>query len=170
MPRRRLVVDANILIRAVLGRRVRQLIADACDRVSFYVAEANYDEATHYLAELAPAREIMVAVQLIGQETLSPVENAAKARIARRAERDWPAVAASLLLDCPIWTEDRDFFGAGVATRMRCLHWVLIGGTRLNWKRPFDWVRLTKRESFTPEGDQGMNQTNEVFRLGVILG
>ncbi|WP_409409226.1 PIN domain-containing protein [Acidithiobacillus ferriphilus] len=38
-----------------------------------------------------------------------------KARIARRDERDWPAVAASLLLDCPIWTEDRDFFGAGVA-------------------------------------------------------
>ncbi|MDA8246883.1 PIN domain-containing protein, partial [Acidithiobacillus sp.] len=35
---------------------------------------------------------------------------------ARRDERDWPAVAASLLLDCPIWTEDRDFFGAGVAT------------------------------------------------------
>ncbi|WP_436395900.1 PIN domain-containing protein [Acidithiobacillus ferriphilus] len=128
MPRRRLVVDANILIRAVLGRRVRLLIADACDRVSFYVAEANYDEATHYLAELTPARGIsevvwrdaldtlMVAVQLIGQETLSPVENAAKARIARRDERDWPAVAASLLLDCPIWTEDRDFFGAGVAT------------------------------------------------------
>ncbi|WP_446057543.1 PIN domain-containing protein [Acidithiobacillus ferriphilus] len=46
----------------------------------------------------------------------SPVEIAAKARIARRDERDWPAVAASLLLDCPIWTEDRDFFGAGVAT------------------------------------------------------
>ena len=92
------------------------------------MAEANYDEATHYLAELTPARGIsevvwrdaldslMVAVQLIGQETLSPVENAAKARIARRDERDWPAVAASLLLDCPIWTEDRDFFGAGVAT------------------------------------------------------
>ena len=126
MPRRRLVVDANILIRAVLGRRVRLLIADACDRVSFYVAEANYDEATHYLAELAPARgmisevvwrdaldTLMVAVQLIGQETLLPVvENAAKARIARRDERDWLAVAASLLLDCPIWTEDRDFFSA----------------------------------------------------------
>ena len=58
MPRRRLVVDANILIRAVLGRRVHLLIADACDRVSFYVAEANDDEAKHYLAELAPARGI----------------------------------------------------------------------------------------------------------------
>ena len=83
MPLRRLVVDANILIRAVLGRRVRLLIADACDRVSFYVAEANYDEATHYLAELAPrpgdirsgmagcARYAHGGRQLIGQETLS---------------------------------------------------------------------------------------------------
>ncbi|MHB8210259.1 MAG: PIN domain-containing protein [Acidithiobacillus sp.] len=62
IPRRRLVVEANILIRAVLGRRVRLLIADACDRVSFYVAEANYDEATHYLAELAPARGISEVV------------------------------------------------------------------------------------------------------------
>ena len=26
--------------------------------------------------------------------------------------RCWPA----LLLSCPIWTEDRDFFGTGVAT------------------------------------------------------
>jgi hypothetical protein len=25
-------------------------------------------------------------------------------------------IAASLLLDCPIWTEDQDFFGSGVAT------------------------------------------------------
>jgi predicted nucleic acid-binding protein len=29
---------------------------------------------------------------------------------------DWPVVAASLALSCPVWTEDHDFFGAGVAT------------------------------------------------------
>ena len=29
---------------------------------------------------------------------------------------DWPIVAVALLLDFPIWTEDQDFFGAGVAT------------------------------------------------------
>ena len=44
----------------------------------------------------------------------------------------------------------------------------VVGGK--DWKQSFDWVRLTKRESFTPEGDQAMNQTNEAFRLGVILG
>jgi|GEM_PF-4884060 len=40
----------------------------------------------------------------------------AKQRIAARDVNDWPIVAAALLLDCPIWTEDNDFFGCGVAT------------------------------------------------------
>ncbi len=128
MQHKRLVLDANILIRAVLGQRVRQLISDSCQDVAFYVAEANYDEAEHYLAELAPARgitetiwqasleSVMTAVQLVGQGELTLMEQEARARIALRDERDWPAVAAALLLACPIWTEDQDFFGAGVAT------------------------------------------------------
>ena len=29
---------------------------------------------------------------------------------------DWPVLACALALECPIWTEDRDFFGTGVAT------------------------------------------------------
>lgn len=128
MQHKRLVLDANILIRAVLGQRVRQLIAESCEDVAFYVAEANYEEAEHYLAELAPARgigelvwraaldSVMVAVQLVGQGELALMEEEARARIAQRDERDWPAVAAALLLNCPVWTEDQDFFGAGVAT------------------------------------------------------
>ena len=36
MQSRRLVIDANIPIRAVLGRRVRELIARHCDAVAFY--------------------------------------------------------------------------------------------------------------------------------------
>lgn len=123
-----LVIDANILIRAVLGQRVRGLIANATDQVAFYVAEANSEEAKHYLAQLAPTRGIdeaiwrsaldtvMAAIQLVGQEELALVETEAKARIARRDERDWPAVAAAILLNCPVWTEDSDFFGAGVST------------------------------------------------------
>ena len=128
MQHKRLVLDANILIRAVLGTRVRQLIADSSQDVAFYAAEANYDEAEHYLAELAPARgisetvwqasleSVMTAVQLVGQGELTLMEQEARARIALRDERDWPAVAAALLLTCPVWTEDQDFFGAGVAT------------------------------------------------------
>jgi predicted nucleic acid-binding protein len=29
---------------------------------------------------------------------------------------DWPVVAVAILLGLPIWTEDQDFFGSGVAT------------------------------------------------------
>jgi predicted nucleic acid-binding protein len=36
--------------------------------------------------------------------------------MASRDLADWPIAATALLLDCPIWTEDQDFFGAGIAT------------------------------------------------------
>lgn len=58
----------------------------------------------------------MSAIQLVGQEELALVETEARARIGRRDERDWPALAAALLMNCPIWTEDQDFFGTGVPT------------------------------------------------------
>ena len=29
---------------------------------------------------------------------------------------DWPTAALALTLGCPIWTEDADFFGTGIAT------------------------------------------------------
>jgi predicted nucleic acid-binding protein len=128
MLRKRLVVDANILIRAVLGNRVKSLIERYSDSVAFFVAEANADEAEYYLSfELASKHHldhdvwrsnydgVMNVVQVIADELLREVEYKAKARIARDLT-DWPAVAAALALDCPVWTEDKDFFGSGVAT------------------------------------------------------
>ncbi len=128
MQSRRLVIDANILIRAVLGIRVRGIIERYCESAAFYVAEANFEEAVQYLAELAPRRGIredvwreslntvMAAVQIIRHEELASAESEARARIGARDADDWPAVAAALQFDCPVWTEDEDFFGSGVAT------------------------------------------------------
>ena len=128
MPHKRLVIDANILIRAVFGQRVRELMVQSSEHVAFYMAEPNFDEACHDIARLASQRGIneaiwqaaldtaMTAIQLVGQAELATVETEARARIAQRDERDWPALAAALLMDCPIWTEDQDFFGAGVPT------------------------------------------------------
>jgi len=129
MQHKRLVIDANILIRAVLGSRVRHLIEYYCESVAFYMAEANANEAEFYLStELAAKRNlseeiwrpvfngILNTVQIIADDVLIEVESKAKARIASRDVNDWPAVAAALLLDCPVWTEDKDFLGAGVAT------------------------------------------------------
>jgi predicted nucleic acid-binding protein len=59
---------------------------------------------------------IMSAIQLVPVEELAPAEVEAKERIGRRDADDWPAVAAALRFACPVWTEDEDFFGSGVAT------------------------------------------------------
>ena len=59
MQHKRLVLDANILIRAALGARVRGLIERYGDSVAFYVAEANAEEAEYYLSTvLAPKRRL----------------------------------------------------------------------------------------------------------------
>ena len=43
-------------------------------------------------------------------------ETEARRRLRGVDESDWPYVALALALNCPIWTEDRDFFGCSVAT------------------------------------------------------
>lgn len=40
----------------------------------------------------------------------------ALSRIESRDPDDWPIFATALALECPVWTEDQDFFGAGVPT------------------------------------------------------
>jgi predicted nucleic acid-binding protein len=125
---KRLVIDANILIRAVLGVRVRQLIAAGCANVAIYAAEEQFEEASRYLAHLAPRKGIpqdtwepaletlRLGIQVIGTAELEVMRDEAVLRIGTRDPKDWPALAAALLLNCPIWTEDRDFFGTGVPT------------------------------------------------------
>ena len=39
-----------------------------------------------------------------------------RARLAGRDPNDWDVLALALRMDAPIWTEDQDFFGVGVAT------------------------------------------------------
>jgi len=45
MPDKALIIDANILVRAVLGRRVRTVIEQHADAVSFYVPEVAFADA-----------------------------------------------------------------------------------------------------------------------------
>ena len=126
MERKRLVLDANILIRGCLGVRVRTLIADYADQVDFFVAEANVAEAAGYIADLARDKNLdeavcteallssMRVVQIVEDTVLESAREEALARI--RDADDWPALALGLQLECAIWTEDQDFFGTGVAT------------------------------------------------------
>ena len=53
-------------------------------------------------------------VQRVDLDIYAEFEVNARQRI--RDVRDWPVLAAALALNCPVWTEDQDFFGSGVAT------------------------------------------------------
>jgi predicted nucleic acid-binding protein len=55
-------------------------------------------------------------IQIVDSSLYQLYEQDAKNRIAIRDINDWSIIALALMLDCPIWTEDNDFFGAGVAT------------------------------------------------------
>jgi hypothetical protein len=56
MPAKALVIDANILVRAVLGRRVREIIETYAERASFFVPEVAYAEAEEHLPALVIRR------------------------------------------------------------------------------------------------------------------
>lgn len=128
MSDRAIVLDANILIRAVLGKRVRELIVDSADRVQFFSPDVAYADARKYLPALLEKRGIQsesaMAVLDALETIVLPLELGVYAdfkvqalqRIAMRDADDWPVLACAMTIACPVWTEDADFFGTGVAT------------------------------------------------------
>ena len=123
-----LVLDANILIRAVLGSRVLSVLRKYGGIVEFRAPDTAFLEAREWLPEILEGRCVPVApamalldqvgllVRSVDADSYSQFEDMARARIERRDADDWPILASALALDCPIWTEDTDFFGCGVAT------------------------------------------------------
>lgn len=55
-------------------------------------------------------------VQLLDLELYVGLQQQALLRIAARDADDWPVLACAMAIGCPVWTEDADFFGTGVAT------------------------------------------------------
>jgi predicted nucleic acid-binding protein len=123
-----IVLDANILIRAVLGKRVRELIFDNAATVKFFAPDVAYADARRYLPALLKKRGVDSSaamlvldrlegvVQSIDAELYAGMQQQALQRIAVRDADDWPVLACAMTLGCPVWTEDADFFGTGVAT------------------------------------------------------
>jgi predicted nucleic acid-binding protein len=56
-----------------------------------------------------------VSVTVMPAESYSQLETLARGRLPADPN-DWPTGALALALDAGIWTEDRDFFGCGLAT------------------------------------------------------
>lgn len=123
-----IVLDANILIRAVLGKRVRDLIFQNMTEVKFFAPDVAYADARKYLPALLKKRGVDATaalvlldrledvVQSIEAELYDGLQQQALQRIATRDADDWPVLACAMKIGCPVWTEDTDFFGTGVAT------------------------------------------------------
>jgi len=108
-------LDANILIRAVLGRRVRQLIESySARRVRFVAPDVVFEDAQRYLPLLLKKRGkssggvsealeyLRSLIQPIYRELYGEFETEARQRLRGRDEDDWPVLATALGLECPI--------------------------------------------------------------------
>ena len=126
---KKLVLDANILVRAVFGKRVYNLLKKYEGVVEFYSPDLCIEEARKHLPAIAARQRVALAlaeltlsqivnnmISVVDPSLYEEFEERARARIASRDAGDWPVVATALLIDAPIWTEDQDFFGSGIAT------------------------------------------------------
>jgi predicted nucleic acid-binding protein len=124
-----LVLDANILIRATFGKKAFGLLGKYEDNVEFYTPDYCVQEALAKIPEIAAKRRetpelaelfllllVKSVVLVVERSFYEEFKDRARLRIARRDPNDWPVVATALLLNSPIWTEDKDFFGIGIAT------------------------------------------------------
>lgn len=128
-----LVLDANILVRALLGRRVLSILQANAGRVYFLTPEIAFADVRAHLPKILTKRGLQssnvsrlldeevlgrlpVLVASVPQEVYADLETEARRRLSGRDEEDWPFLALAIRVACPIWTEDQDFFGSGVAT------------------------------------------------------
>lgn len=107
---------------------MRQLIFHNAAAVKFFAPDVAYADARKYLPALLKKRGVdsnaaMLVldllegiVQFIDAELYERVQQQALRRIAVRDADDWPVLACAMILGCPVWTEDADFFGTGVPT------------------------------------------------------
>jgi predicted nucleic acid-binding protein len=123
-----IVLDANILIRAILGRRVRGLIEQYSEQgIRFFAPQEAFRDVRRYLPALlkkfhkndtdlrASIEYLQQIVETIEYDLYSAFEAEARTRLHGRDEDDWPVLASALALGCAAWIEDTDFFGTGIA-------------------------------------------------------
>jgi predicted nucleic acid-binding protein len=114
-----LILDANILVRAVFGVRVRALLEVYEDSVSFHTPDICFSDALKYVPVIAASRQLNSSpgllvldqlarlIEIVDRRLYEEYEAFARERMRSRDVRDRPVVATSLLLDCPVWTEIR---------------------------------------------------------------
>ncbi|HEV7660947.1 MAG TPA: PIN domain-containing protein [Allosphingosinicella sp.] len=120
----RVVVDANIMVGALLGRSLPLFIGllerdvEVLAPIPMLIEAEERIGRDERLIEGEAARrlgELLEVVTPVRVEEFAEHEEAARERLEAHAQSDWPLLAAALALDADIWTKDRDLFGTGVA-------------------------------------------------------
>lgn len=123
-----LVLDSGILLRAVLPGPVFPLLMKYESSVSFRSPEMCFLTVRRSLAQtlerrgadpseayatLSRLERFVESIDVDLYETFGPP---ARERVVVGDSKQWPVVAVALLFDCPIWTQDDEFFGIGIAS------------------------------------------------------
>ena len=123
-----ILLDANILVRAILGVKVPTILDKYQNIVNFYTASQCFDEVNEHLPLILAKRgiksdktmlqikQLKTVVHQFNESIYLNAKDEAQARIQSQDIDDWPLIALSILFNYPIWTEDKDFFGTGVPT------------------------------------------------------
>ena len=126
--RKGLVLDANILLRVVFGKQVLHILEKYENEARFYTPDVCFRDAQKYIPVISRDRRFDAKLSLsildhtiriveqVDQSLYEECEDAARGRIGSRVPKIGRLSRQSLLLALPIWTEDQDFFGSGIAT------------------------------------------------------
>jgi predicted nucleic acid-binding protein len=125
-PSAALVIDANIVLSAVLGRATRQHLAEVAHQRSLLISAETRLEVATVLAKLnVDADRLLLAGNLLSaldgpdflwtDDALSTPSAALRDAVASRdaSARDAHVLAVAWLFDADIWSHDRDFAGTG---------------------------------------------------------
>jgi len=118
----RLVLDANIMVSALMGRSFPLLLALDERGVRLMAALHQIAETRKILHEKSSYTPQQVDERMENLlaivEPLHPMlyhrhEQRARSCLLERGQPDWPVIAASYETAAAIWSHDKDFFGSG---------------------------------------------------------
>lgn len=115
MTPRAIVLDANVLMRGVLGRKVDRLLDQFAPNMTFLAPDVAFDDVREHLAAVLTKRDELHALQacldklealqrlvrVVDESEYLSMKPAALERIGRLDPDDWPILACALQLSAP---------------------------------------------------------------------
>jgi len=118
----RLILDANIMVSALLGKSFPLLLTMFEGGVRLIAPVHQIAETRTILVKRSSAsndwidsrmRDLLAIVEPIHPALLDKHEDKARSRLHARGQPDWPVLAAAYETAGAVWSHDKDFFGSG---------------------------------------------------------